>query len=138
MFLGFLPSFFLQSRSAVLDCGHTPGQHAQCHNTPTWHIQKVHAFVLVLCFFNLEPWLWTVLQPLQALLPLDKQPATHVFNLQTNVCQTSERHSNLTEGDLHQCQAKEVMALHNFRHRVQVLSCCMAVCCFTATKDMTY
>ena len=30
--------FFLRSRSVVLDCGHTPGQHAQWHNTPTIHI----------------------------------------------------------------------------------------------------
>ena len=34
----------------------------------------------------------------------EKQPATPVFNLQTNVCQVSEGNSNLAEADLHQCQ----------------------------------
>ena len=45
MFLGLLPSFFLQSRSAVLDCGHTPGQHAQCLVTPATHIQCFNFFL---------------------------------------------------------------------------------------------
>ena len=31
---------FLHSRSVVLDCGHTPGQHAQCHNTPAAHLSE--------------------------------------------------------------------------------------------------
>ena len=39
MFLGLLLSFFLQSRSVVLDSGHTPGQHAQCQNTPNTRTQ---------------------------------------------------------------------------------------------------
>ena len=38
MSLGLLPSFFLKSRSVVLDCGHSPGQHAQHHRAPTKHI----------------------------------------------------------------------------------------------------
>ena len=45
MFMGSLPSFFLQSRSAVLDCGHTPGQHAQCLVTPATHIQCFNFFL---------------------------------------------------------------------------------------------
>ena len=36
---------FLQSRSVVLDGGHTPGQHAQCLNTPATHIQHLHSFM---------------------------------------------------------------------------------------------
>ena len=32
--------FCSHSRSVVLDCGHTPGQHAQCHNPPAIHIHK--------------------------------------------------------------------------------------------------
>ena len=40
LFLGCLPCFFLQSGSVVLDCGHTPGEHSQCHNTPAAQIQK--------------------------------------------------------------------------------------------------
>ena len=42
MFLGALSSFFWQSRSVVLDWGHTPGEHAQCHETPNLHIQFFH------------------------------------------------------------------------------------------------
>ena len=59
MFLGFSPSFFLQSRSAVLDCGHTPGQHAQCLNTPATHIHHfiffwvmVAGFITYTCFIQ--------------------------------------------------------------------------------------
>ena len=37
----------------------------------------------------------------------EKQPATHVFNPQTNVCQVSERNSNLAEAA--QCQKKPVL-----------------------------
>ena len=47
MFLGLLPSFFLQSRSVVLDCGHTPGQHSQCFNTPATHIQHFMFFWVI-------------------------------------------------------------------------------------------
>ena len=32
--------FFLQSRSVVLDWGHTPGEHAQCHKTRNSHIEN--------------------------------------------------------------------------------------------------
>ena len=46
MFLGALPSFFLQSRSVVLDWGHTPGEHAQCHKTRNSHIEKIHFFFI--------------------------------------------------------------------------------------------
>ena len=44
MFLGALPSFFLQSRSVVLDWGHTPGEHAQCHKTRHSHIVYFQVF----------------------------------------------------------------------------------------------
>ena len=47
MFLGFSPSFFLQSRSAVLDCGHTSGQHAQCLVTPAAHFEILNFFFWV-------------------------------------------------------------------------------------------
>ena len=43
--------FFLQSRSVVLDCGHTPGQHAQCLNTPATHIQHFIFFLGQCCWF---------------------------------------------------------------------------------------
>ena len=33
---------FLQSRSVVLDWGHTPGEHAQCHKTRNSHIENFH------------------------------------------------------------------------------------------------
>ena len=42
---GFVAVFFLQSRSAVLDCGHTPGQHAQCLVTHATHIQCFNFFL---------------------------------------------------------------------------------------------
>ena len=42
MFLGALPSFFLQSRPVVLDWVHTPGEHAQCHKTRNSHIENFH------------------------------------------------------------------------------------------------
>ena len=68
-----------------------------------------HTFNIFLFFsgyvaVNLEPCFWTVLQPLQELLPQREKPRIHVSNLQTNVCQISNRKSNLAEADLHQCQ----------------------------------
>ena len=39
----------LQSRSVVLDYGHTPGQHAQCLNTPTTHIQMLLFYLVHGC-----------------------------------------------------------------------------------------
>ena len=36
--------FILQSRYVVLDCGHTSGEHSQCHETPTSHIWFVRCF----------------------------------------------------------------------------------------------
>ena len=44
MFLGCLPSFFLQSGSVVLDCGQTPPQHAQCHITLAAQVQVFSFF----------------------------------------------------------------------------------------------
>ena len=56
---GFVAVFFLQPRSAVLDCGHTPGQHAQCLNTPATHIHHfiffwvmVAGFITYTCFIQ--------------------------------------------------------------------------------------
>ena len=47
MFLGLLPSFVLQNKeTVVLNCGHTPGQHAQCLVTPIAHIK---IFITVWC-----------------------------------------------------------------------------------------
>ena len=39
---GRVAVFFLQSRSVVLDWGHTPGEHAQCHKTRNSHIEIFH------------------------------------------------------------------------------------------------
>ena len=44
MFLGLLPSFFLQSILMFLDCIHTLVQHSQYHNTPIIHIQNSISF----------------------------------------------------------------------------------------------
>ena len=38
---------FFQSRSVVLDCGHTLGQHAQCLITPATHIQHFMFFWVI-------------------------------------------------------------------------------------------
>ena len=86
-----------------------------------------HTFNIFLFFswyvaVNLEPCFWTVLQPLQELLPQREKPRIHVSNLQTNVCQISNRKSNLAEADLHQCQKTVMMAQHSSRHCMQVLS----------------
>ena len=51
----------------------------------------------------------------------EKQPATPVFNLQTNVCHVSEGNSNLAEAELHQCQQKPVL----FFCIIQLLSPCV-------------
>ena len=36
----FAGAFFKHVGSVVLDGGHTPGEHSQCHNTPAAQIQK--------------------------------------------------------------------------------------------------
>ena len=61
---GFFAVFFLQSRSAVLDCGHTSGQHAQCLLTPTTHFQILNFFsrLMVIVMNMLWPWILTRLQ----------------------------------------------------------------------------
>ena len=62
MFLGLLPSVFLQSRSVALDYGRTPGQNAQCLNKPTPYIQ-------ILCFFYLGSWLLVSWRMLGCIIP---------------------------------------------------------------------
>ena len=42
---GFVAVFFLQSRSAVSDCSHTSGQHAQCLVSPATHFQILNFFL---------------------------------------------------------------------------------------------
>ena len=117
MFLGLLPSFCLQSRSVVLDCCHTPRQHAQCHKTPTSHIQAFHFCLCTL----LASWNhgFGYCYSHSKLVVIDKQPSTHMLNLPPHVCQLSEIDGNLAEADPHQCQIQTnpvPMAHHHIRH----------------------
>ena len=60
MFLGCLPSFFLQSGSVVLDCGQTPPQHAQCHITLAAQVQVFSFFCLGSCLVAQESHIYSI------------------------------------------------------------------------------
>ena len=117
MFLGLLPSFFcnqdLWSWIVAILQDSMPSVTIHLHLT-----FKLFIFVCVLCS-QAGTMVLDIATATPSLVVIDKQPSTHMLNLQPHVCQLSEIDGNLAEADPHQChiQTKPVpMAHHHIRH----------------------